>query len=253
MSHATVDFHGVTVVATKPRDAADALISRALGGGPPTAYRLVNSYTFALASRDASYMELLRGPGVNLPDGGPLSTVLRHTSEPMCHQVRGPGLFEACLDLGRARGLRHFFLGGSPETLQRLVEQVQDRFPGCAVTGHWSPPFRALSDAERAKQDRIIAESGADVVWVGLGTPKQDVEALRLVRSVGICAAAVGAAFDFTAGTKSVAPRWMQRAHLEWAYRLATEPQRLWKRYLFGNLQFLRLALQHVRRHRLPS
>lgn len=245
MSHTTVDFHGVDVAATTPEDAADELISRALAGDHPAAYRLVNSYTFALASRDESYMDLLRGPGINLPDGGPLSTVLRRTHETDFSQVRGPGLFEDCLDRGRARGLRHFFLGGSEDALRQLMDQVEDRFPGCEVAGSWSPPFRPLSDTERMEQDLMILNSGAHVVWVGLGTPKQDVEARRLVESVGITAAAVGAAFDFTAGTKAIAPRWMQRTHLEWLFRLATEPRRLWRRYLFGNARFLVLAWRH--------
>ena len=245
MSHTTVDFHGVNVVTTTPRDAAEELISRALGAAAPTAYRLVNSYTFALASRDEAYMSLLRGPGINLPDGGPLSTVLRRASRTECVQVRGPGLFEDCLDLGRERGLRHFFLGGSAEALEQLVRQVQHRFPGCDVAGSWSPPFRPLSTQELDQQDAMIRESRADVVWVGLGTPKQDVEALRLVHSLGITTAAVGAAFDFTAGTKAVAPVWMHRAHLEWLFRLSTEPRRLWRRYLFGNLQFMALAMKH--------
>ncbi|WP_343916624.1 WecB/TagA/CpsF family glycosyltransferase [Nocardioides aestuarii] len=243
-----MDFHGVDVAATNPHAAADELISRALGATPPAAYRLVNSYTFALASRDASYMQLLRGPGINLPDGGPLSSVLQRTHETECRQVRGPGLFEDCLDRGRDYGVRHFFLGGSQAALDQLVAEVERRFPGCQIAGSWSPPFRALSSAELEWQDMMIAESGAHVVWVGLGTPKQDVEALRIVNSIGVTTAAVGAAFDFTAGTKAVAPKWMQRTHLEWLFRLSMEPRRLWKRYLFGNARFLSLAYQHSRR-----
>lgn len=248
MSHTTVDFHGVGVAATTPDDAVDELIARSLASKSPTAYRLVNSYSFALASRDRTYMEVLRGPGINLPDGGPLATTLRRTHAVPFRQVRGPGLFEDCLDRGRTHNLKHFFLGGSEETLERLVHQVGVRFPGCEVAGSWSPPFRALSEEELAEQDRMIRDSGAHIVWVGLGTPKQDMEALRLVSDLGVTAAAVGAAFDFTAGTKPVAPRWMQRTHLEWLFRLATEPRRLWKRYLVGNLQFLWLAVTHARR-----
>lgn len=195
-------------------------------------------------------MKVLKGPGINLPDGGPLSSMLARTSEVACQQVRGPGLFENCLDRGREHGLRHFFLGGSQEALEQLIAQVEFRFPGCDIAGSWSPPFRPLSPAELEWQDLMIDGSGAHIVWVGLGTPKQDVEALRLVGSVGVTTAAVGAAFDFTAGTKVVAPLWMQASHLEWLFRLATEPRRLWKRYLFGNVQFLRLALRHTRSHR---
>lgn len=254
MTLTTVDFHGVSIAATTPEAAAEEVVSRALGTDEPAAYRLVNSYTFALASRDDAYMQLLRGPGINLPDGGPLSKVLDRTYPNVpCRQVRGPGLFERCLDRGRTRNLRHFFLGGSPETLSLLVSEVGRRFPGCEVAGSWSPPFRALTLAELAEQDQMIKDSGAHIVWVGLGTPKQDVEALRIVSSTGLTAAAVGAAFDFTAGTKATAPKWMQRAHLEWFFRLATEPRRLWKRYLIGNSQFLVLAARHARSVRRRS
>jgi N-acetylglucosaminyldiphosphoundecaprenol N-acetyl-beta-D-mannosaminyltransferase len=256
MSLGTVEFHGVLVRATTPAEATDELLTRALSGTDPTAYRLVNSYSFALASRNDDYMEVLQGPGVNLPDGGPLATVLDWThSDVECQQVRGPGLFEDCLDAGRSQDVKHFFLGSTPETLSTLVDQARAKFPGVEIVGSWSPPFRALSDDELAEQDGMLTRSGAHIVWVGLGTPKQDVEALRIVASTGLTAVAVGAAFDFTAGTKPIAPTWMRATHLEWLFRLATEPRRLWKRYLIGNSQFLVLAATHLRasRKRNPS
>lgn len=243
----TLAFHGVNVQATTPAEAAAEVIQRAVDGVAPTTYRLVNSYSLALASRDAAYMALLRGPGVNLPDGRPLAAVLDRTGGSPCQQVRGPALFERCLDQGRAQGLRHFFLGGSEETLAALRSAAERKFPGVAIAGSWSPPFRPLSDAERQEQDELIRRSGANLVWVGLGTPKQDFEALRIARQVGVTTAAVGAAFDFTAETKRRAPQLLHRLSLEWLFRLATEPRRLWKRYLFGNARFLILAMQHRR------
>lgn len=247
MSLGTVEFHGVPVRATTPVAATDELLNRALSGAEPTAYRLVNSYTFALANRNDDYMGVLQGPGVNLPDGGPLATVLDWTHPDVeCQQVRGPGLFEDCLAAGRAHGVKHFFLGSTPETLATLVDEARAKFPGVEVVGSWSPPFRPLTAEELVEQDTGLRTSGAHVVWVGLGTPKQDVEALRIVASTGITAVAVGAAFDFTAGTKPIAPAWMRASHLEWLFRLATEPGRLWKRYLIGNTQFIALAARHV-------
>lgn len=253
MSHETVDFRGVAIAATSPQMAADELISRATGDAPAAAYRLVNAYSFVVAERDGDYRALLRGPGVNLPDGGPLARVLDRTSPLECEQVRGPHLFEDLLERGAASGLRHYFLGGSPETLDRLVQQVGQRFPSAEIAGSFSPPFRTLTTEELAAQDESIRQSGANLVWVGLGTPKQDFEAARLVETLGITAVAVGAAFDFTAGTKSVAPTWMRGAHLEWLFRLATEPRRLWRRYLIGNPIFLWMALVHLYRRRGSS
>lgn len=115
------------------------------------------------------------------------------------------------------------------------------------LAGAESPPFRDLTDDERREQDDRIQASRADIVWVGLGTPKQDFEAERLAEALPLLAAAVGAAFDFTAGTVKPAPAWMQRSGLEWAHRLASEPRQLWRRYLIGNARFVSIAL---RRHR---
>ena len=107
-----------------------------------------------------------------------------------------------------------------------------------------SPPFRPLTAAEVAAQDQRIRQSGAELVWVGLGTPKQDHEVARLAAELPVVALAVGAAFDFLAGTKPQAPLWMQRSGTEWAFRLASEPKRLTRRYLWGNPRFLQAALR---------
>lgn len=226
----------------------EEFLSRARQGGSPTAYRFVNSYTVALADRDASYHQVLRGAGVNLPDGRPVAAALRRLApDQRIEQVRGPSFFERCLDDGRTHGLSHYFLGGSPESLAALVAAVRERFPGIRLAGWDSPPFRPLTDEEVVAQDQAIRSSGADVVWVGLGTPKQDVEAARLLVSTGVTTAAVGAAFDFLAGSKPEAPEWMRTLALEWLFRLASEPRRLWRRYLFGNVGFLRVLLRDRR------
>jgi N-acetylglucosaminyldiphosphoundecaprenol N-acetyl-beta-D-mannosaminyltransferase len=146
---------------------------------------------------------------------------------------------EAALDASGPDGPRHYLLGGSPATLAVLESQIAERWPGAVVVGAESPPFRALSVAEVAEQDARIRDSGATIVWVGLGTPKQDWEVARLAASVPVVAMAVGAAFDFIAGVKPQAPIWMQKSGTEWAFRFASEPKRLAKRYLWGNPRFL--------------
>jgi N-acetylglucosaminyldiphosphoundecaprenol N-acetyl-beta-D-mannosaminyltransferase len=127
---------------------------------------------------------------------------------------------------------------------------IDKRFPGALIVGMISPPFHPLTDAERADQDSAINASDADVVWVGLGTPKQDFEAQRVCDECGVTTVAVGAAFDFVAGTKPEAPNWMRRLSLEWVFRLLTEPRRLWKRYLFGNTRFITIVLKESLRRR---
>src|SRR5450756_67309 len=248
----TGTLNGIPVERTSLDLAVAAFVRGVASGVPAQAHRLVNSYTFALADTDPAYQALLAQSGVNLPDGKPLIAALNR----LCHggqpfgQVRGPPFIVRCVDEGRTQGVRHFFLGGSPELLESLKRAVDRRFPGAQIVGMFSPPFRPLTDVERAGQDAEIKASGAHVVWVGLGTPKQDFEAERICDSLGVTTAAVGAAFDFVAGTKPEAPEWMRRASLEWVFRLMSEPRRLWRRYLFGNIRFLMLVLREARRRR---
>ena len=146
-------------------------------------------------------------------------------------------------DLGRSVGLRHFLLGGSPEVLRDLERSLTERFPGIEIVGTCSPPYRQATDDELCDRDDEIRASGAQVVWVGLGTPKQDVESIRLAASMPILAVAVGAAFDYAAGRLRPAPHWVSVAGFEWLWRFAAEPKRLWKRYTSGNARFVRAAI----------
>ena len=241
-------LNGISVERTSLDAAVATFIQGVASGALAQAHRLVNSYTFALADTEPAYKALLAHSGVNLPDGKPLVAALNRLdrrAQPF-RQVRGPSFFVKCLDEGRAQGVRHFFLGGSADLLDALKLTVNKRFPGTEIVGTISPPFRPLTDTERAEQDAAIRASGAQVVWVGLGTPKQDFEAQRICDALGITTAAVGAAFDFVAGTKPEAPNWMRRVGLEWVFRLISEPRRLWRRYLFGNTRFLMLVLREA-------
>ncbi|NYJ05879.1 WecB/TagA/CpsF family glycosyltransferase [Petropleomorpha daqingensis] len=234
-------------------DAATRLLLSPQGLRTGVPWRLVNTWSIALAHRQRGYASVLRGDGVNLADGKPVAWVLRalgrrHGSSTVAAQVRGPDFFPHVLDVGRRAAVRHYLLGGTAETLERLQTVIAERFPGCRVVGAEAPPFRPLTHDERAAQDERIRSSGADVVWVGLGTPKQDIEAQRLAAALDRPVVAVGAAFDFLAGTKSEAPRWVQRAALEWLFRFASEPGRLWRRYTLGLLFFARVALRDLRR-----
>jgi N-acetylglucosaminyldiphosphoundecaprenol N-acetyl-beta-D-mannosaminyltransferase len=204
---------------------------------------LANAYTVALADSSAEYRNVLAAPAINFPDGKPIgwTSALRGDS-PALQQVRGPQLFLDTFDVGRAHGVKHFLLGSTPAVLETLEKVLAERFPGVSIVGVESPAFRVLSGEELAAQDSRIRESGADIVWVGLGTPKQDFEAQRIVGSLPVVAIAVGAAFDFAAGTLEPAPAWITTVGLEWAYRFSREPKRLWRRYLFGNVRFLKAA-----------
>jgi N-acetylglucosaminyldiphosphoundecaprenol N-acetyl-beta-D-mannosaminyltransferase len=206
----------------------------------PTHIHFVNAYTVALADTQPQYAALLNS-GLCFTDGMPVAWVGRRAyglSADQWSRVYGPDVMEAVLE----RGLSHYLLGGSTHTLAALQEQIAHRWPQATVVGAQSPPFRTPTRAERQDQDARILASGADLVWVGLGTPKQDWEAARITASTGKTTLAVGAAFDFLAGTKPQAPKWMQQAGLEWAFRLGSEPRRLARRYLWGNPRFLLAA-----------
>jgi N-acetylglucosaminyldiphosphoundecaprenol N-acetyl-beta-D-mannosaminyltransferase len=231
---------GVRVDAHQIPTAVDALLASRRDGAP-MAVHLVNAGTLSLARHDPELTALLARADLNLPDGMPLVWLARKRLglTHMVDRCYGPDLMLALLDEGRAHGLRHYFYGSSPEVVEELAVRMRDRFPGLEVVGVESPPFRALRPEESDALVERVRASGADVVWVGLGTPKQDVFVDRYREQLGAALIAVGAAFDFHAGAKKQAPRWVQRVGMEWAFRLLAEPGRLWKRYLVGNTQFV--------------
>ncbi len=242
---------GVHIASGSYRECVDALIAVA-ASGKAVHVHFVNAYVIALAEEDEEYRRVLR-EGLCLTDGTPVAWFGRWTytrSREEWERVYGPDVMETLL---ATPGLRHYLLGGSEQTLTSLRRVIDQRWPEAQVVGANSPPFRPLTHAEQRAQDAAIVASGADVVWVGLGTPKQDWEAARVAASTGRMALAVGAAFDFIAGTKPQAPQWMQRSGTEWAFRLATEPRRLARRYLWGNPRFLLAVAKHpgLRRHRV--
>jgi N-acetylglucosaminyldiphosphoundecaprenol N-acetyl-beta-D-mannosaminyltransferase len=190
--------------------------------------------------------------GLVTPDGMPLVFMAHRLGFKTVSRVYGPDLMRRLTELSAARGYRQFYYGGAPGVAEQLATALKNRHPELRVAGTLTPPFRDLTPAEDAAiVDRINA-AAADIVWVGLSTPKQEFwmasHADRLNAAVMI---GVGAAFDFLAGTKSQAPAWMQQSGLEWFYRLACEPRRLWKRYsrivpyflLFASLQLLRARI----------
>ncbi len=230
-------FVGIPIARSSLEGAASIVARMRWAGDSGADIHLINAFSISLAERDKTYRECLESAAHNFPDGKPLSILTQFSTEPL-KQVRGPSLFELVLDRGRYQDVRHYFLGSTQATLETLVEAVRGRYPGIVIAGTYSPPFRELTEQDFAAQDALILHSQPDIVWVGLGTPKQDFEAQRLARK-GFNAVAVGAAFDFSAGTKKEAPSWASFLGVEWLFRLVMEPRRLWRRYLIGNIRFL--------------
>lgn len=209
------------------------------------------------SQRDERLRAIHNAAGMVTPDGMPLVWLSRLKGFPFVERVYGPDLLLACCQRSVTTGYRHFFYGGAAGVPERLIQRLQARFPGLEVVGGYSPPFRALTTAEDAEVVRRINAAEPDVVWVGLSTPKQErwmsEHRDRLAAPVFI---GVGAAFDFHAGLKPQAPRWMQRNGLEWLFRLWKEPRRLWRRYLRNNPLFVwHVLLQGlgVRQYRLDA
>ena len=238
---------GLPFVATSISDATTWLLETAARDHLPVNVRLANAYNVALADSDPSYHDLMRDRGINFPDGTPVVWAMRMRSRKAGvrpGRVRGPSLFVDALERSASLGTQHFLLGSTPDTLAKLQTEIASRYPGVTIAGSYSPPFAAIDDDYIADCATRVREVDADVVWMGLGTPKQDVLGTALADAVGRTTVNVGAAFDYVAGTVREAPPWIQRSGFEWLYRLLAEPRRLWKRYLIGNIRFL-IAVVH--------
>ncbi|WP_395154255.1 WecB/TagA/CpsF family glycosyltransferase [Ilumatobacter sp.] len=228
---------GVQIDFLEPSAAADLVASKDFRGD----VHLCNAYTLALAEERSDLASALDGAALNLPDGTPLAWFARRRGIDGCTRVYGPDLMGDVLDRGRSADLGHYLYGSTPEVLVALEQRIGERWPGARIVGSESPPFRDITDEELDTSLRRAQELGADIVWVGMGTPKQDLLVRRMATGGDATYVAVGAAFDFIAGVKKQAPTWMQRAGLEWLFRLVTEPRRLASRYLVYNWKFLRL------------
>jgi N-acetylglucosaminyldiphosphoundecaprenol N-acetyl-beta-D-mannosaminyltransferase len=195
--------------------------------------------------RDARLRDILNEAGMVTADGMSLVWFSRIVGNAPAERVYGPDLMRTLTALSPARGYRHFYYGGPPGVAEKLKHAVEAGYPGVVVAGTLSPPFRELSPEEDEAVVAAINAARPDIVWVGLSTPKQEFWMARhLGRIVAPVMIGVGAAFDFLAGTKRQAPRWIQQSGLEWLFRLATEPRRLWRRYAYIVPGFALLTVQ---------
>jgi N-acetylglucosaminyldiphosphoundecaprenol N-acetyl-beta-D-mannosaminyltransferase len=238
-AHGAFRCCGVRVDAVTLDDAVDRLRAFAETGGG-RAVHLCNAWTLALARRDAELNRALNRGDLNLPDGTPLAWLGRRSGfTHMRRRVYGPDLMRTTVWTGQAWGLRHYLYGSTPEVNGALARRLTAIAPRVQLVGVEAPPFRPLTEREEAELVERVHLARPDLVWVGLGTPRQDLFVDRFRDRLGATLVAVGAAFDFLGGAKRQAPTWMQDRGLEWAFRLATEPRRLWRRYLVGNAVFL--------------
>jgi N-acetylglucosaminyldiphosphoundecaprenol N-acetyl-beta-D-mannosaminyltransferase len=206
-------------------------------------YICVREVASLMASRDdPDLVQLHHEAALVVPDGMPLVWIGKRRGYDI-ERTCGPDLFDLICRQSPQSGLKHYFYGGKEGVAEKLTQVCRSRYPGIQIVGHECPPFRPLTPEEDAAVINRITASGADVVWVGISSPKQDVWMRDHVNKLPQTMIGVGAAFDFHTGEVKRAPKWMQKRGLESVYRLFSEPRRLWRRYLILAPKFVWLSL----------
>lgn len=241
----TCSILGVNVAVTNMRDTINLIMNNTdeLKG---KYICLSNVHTTVMSHKNPKYRRIQNEAFLALPDGSPLSYVQRLRGHQNAKQVAGPDLMAELCKASENTELKHYFYGGSPETIEKLKESLKKKYPNMKIVGMESPPFRPLSKEEDEEAVNRINASGADFLWVGLGAPKQEEWMNRHQNKVNAVMFGVGAAFDFHAGTVKRAPKWMREHYLEWLYRLIQDPKRLWKRYIKTNGSFILLLFSKM-------
>jgi N-acetylglucosaminyldiphosphoundecaprenol N-acetyl-beta-D-mannosaminyltransferase len=202
-----------------------------------------NVHTIMEAYDSPGFKEIVNNADLVAPDGMPLVWMMRLKGLRDQRRVYGPALMLHVLEASARAKVPVGFYGGAPKTLNLLIERLQARYEGLNVAYFCSPSFGAVSKEEDAVIVDEINHSGARILFIGLGCPKQEIWMAKHRGVVNAVMLGVGAAFDFHAGVKAQAPAWLQKVGLEWIFRLFTEPRRLWKRYLYHNPRFIVLAV----------
>ena len=198
-----------------------------------------NVHTTVMSMENPAYRKVQNHAFMALPDGKPLSVECHRRGWKEAKRVTGPDLMGEIFSISAQHGYRHYFYGSTQETLDLLKEKLKERYPGITIAGMYSPPFRKLNEEEDAKIVEMINETEPDFVWVGLGAPKQENWMAAHKGKVKGLMIGVGAGFDYHADNIKRAPMWMQKASLEWLYRLMQDPKRLFKRYMSTNFKFI--------------
>lgn len=214
--------------------------------GKPAYVCVANVHMTMEAHDDPAFRKVVNGAELTVPDGMPLVWALQLLGAPSATRVRGPDLTLWVAAAAAEAGIPVGVYGGTSEVAGAFAQALRERFPGLIVGTVISPPFRELSHEEELSLAQEIRDSGAGIVFVGLGCPKQEKWMARNHGAIGSVLIGVGAAFDFHAGNLREAPTWMQASGLEWLYRLSQEPRRLWKRYAKHNPRFVWLLAQQM-------
>ena len=223
----------------------DRIITLA-GQRVPSYVCFANVHMVVEANRDPAFKRVVNQATIVAPDGKPLSVFMKLFHKISQDRVCGMDILPDLLRKAEAAGRSVYFYGGEQHCLDRIEARVKKEFPKLRVAGMYSPPFRQLSDEEKAEDITRIRESGADLVFVSLGCPRQEKWMAESVKKLNACLLGLGQAFTVYAGLERRLPKWMRALCLEWTYRLFLEPKRLWKRYLTTNAEFLYLTMKYA-------
>jgi len=230
------------------KETYDKLITSLQTNSNPLFVTVNNVHTVIEALRNNNYKKIINNSFLSLPDGKPLSIYAKIKGYKDVSRIFGPTFMEKTLEWGQNEGLKNYFFGGSESTLKEIQKKIEQKFPEAVIEGYYSPPYKEKFSASENKE--FIAhmnKSNADIFWIGLGAPKQEIwmyeNYKKLKRGVMI---GIGAGFDYLAGNTKHAPQWMKKLALEWVYRLIQEPRRLWKRYLVTNTLFILFVLMEL-------
>lgn len=207
---------------------------------------ITNVHSVVTASEDGDFACILKAADMCTPDGAPVAWLMRKLGHKDQVRVNGPDLMWKYCAHAQITGESFYLYGGEQKTLDALRVKLKECFPRLKIAGAFSPPFRQLTEQEDAEIIEQINVSGAGIVWVSLGCPKQEKWMFDHRGKINAVMIGVGAAFDYHAGTIKRAPLWMQNNGLEWFYRLCSEPRRLWKRYLVTNTLFVIKAARQL-------
>ncbi|MDB5294138.1 MAG: hypothetical protein JWO31_121 [Phycisphaerales bacterium] len=239
-------FNGVRMTPTTYQEVVDVVLAAAEARQPAIAAFAAN-HILAMAAKDPAFRARINDFDLVAPDGQPVRWAMNYFhGARLADRVYGPNLTKRLCAAAAERGVSIYLFGSTPPVVAKLSENLLAMFPKLVIAGAESPPFRQLTPEEDAAVVKRVNDSGAGLLFIGIGAPKQEDFAhahRHSIRAVQLC---VGAAFDFHAGVKETAPAWMQKRGLEWLYRFVKEPRRLWKRYLVTNSQYATLFAKHA-------
>ncbi len=244
------DIVGIGISMTSYDEVIDTIAHRS--ADRPLVVAVCSMHGIMESRRDPEVRRALQSSEVATPDGMPLVWGIRRTANRSQQRVYGPELMKQALIASPPGARRHYLYGGTPDSLQELRTVIENMATDAVIAGSEAPPFRPPTPEEHAATLAAIRETDPDVVWIGLGMPKQELWMQRVRDELpGVALIGVGAAFDFIAGSKKQAPKWVQQAGLEWLFRLIQEPGRLWRRYVWNVPVFGFLLVRQVVAHRI--